>query len=47
MNLVKKQIFIQYFLNQDIRGFGLHLAGLEDIVNFLLRLRGGQPVDKH
>ena len=47
MDPVEEQILIQYFLNQNIRGFGLCFAGLEDMVNLLLRLWDGQPVNKY
>ena len=37
INPVKKQILIQYLLNQDARRFDLHLADLEDMANLLLK----------
>ena len=47
MDPVEEQVLVQYLLDQDARGFGLRLAGLEDMANLLLRSRGGQPVGKH
>ena len=41
MDLVEEQVLVQYLFDQDARGFDLCLAGLEDMVNLLLRLRGG------
>ena len=47
INPVEKQILIQYLLNQNIKGFDLHLTSLKDIINLLLKSQGEQSINKH
>ena len=47
LNPSEEQVLIQYMLDQDARGFSLHLSDLEDMANLLLQPRDRQPVDKH
>ena len=41
LNPSEEQVLVQYMLDQDARGFSLHLSGLEDMANLLLQPRGG------
>ena len=38
LNLLKKQVFLQYTFNQNTKKFPLRFTGLENIINFLLKL---------
>ncbi|KFZ23990.1 hypothetical protein V502_01531 [Pseudogymnoascus sp. VKM F-4520 (FW-2644)] len=43
---VEEEVIIRYILDLDTRGFAPRLAGVEDIANYVLELRGGQCVGK-
>jgi hypothetical protein len=48
-NLTKmeEEVFVQYVLDQDSRGFSLRIADMGDIANLLLQKRGAQRVGKN
>jgi hypothetical protein len=43
---LEEEVIVQYILDLDSRGFAPRLAGVEDIVNYLLETRGGKRVGK-
>ena len=47
LNPLEKQTLVQHIIEQNERGFLLRLAGVEDMANFLLKSRNGQPVSKY
>ena len=44
---IEERTLVRYIIEQDARGFPLHLSGVEDIANLLLKSRYGKPVGKH
>ena len=46
LNSLKEQTLVRYIIKQDEKEFLLRLANMENITNFLLQSRGGEPVGK-
>ena len=47
LDSLEEQTLVRYIIEQDERGFPLRLSGVEDMANFLLKSRNGEPVGKH
>ena len=47
LNLLKKQILVQYFIDQNTKKKFWCFFGLKNIINFLLKLQNGQLINKH
>ncbi|KAJ8062115.1 hypothetical protein OCU04_008676 [Sclerotinia nivalis] len=43
---LEEEVFIQYILDMDYRGFSFKLSGVEDIANYILETRGAKKVGK-
>jgi hypothetical protein len=44
LSKVEEEVILRYILDLDSRGFTSRLASVEDIVNYILELRGGKRV---
>ena len=43
---LEEEVIIRYILDLDSRGFAPRLTSIEDIMNYILELRGGKRVSK-
>ena len=44
--ILEEEVIVRNILDMDSRGFAPRLASVEDIVNYILKSRGGKRVDK-